>query len=289
MASYGKYPLTEVDQDALMRPLTKFNTVIKDAGHIPRMVRGAFRAMTTGRSGAAHLGLPYDVQYHAVDGDDIWADPAHGVFPAGRVAPDPASVGAAVEAILTAERPLIVCGGGVVIAGAMAALDRLARRLDIAVATSISGKGSLADDNPQSLGVVGSNGGTDETWEMMEAADLVIFMGCRAGSTTTSRWSAPKPGAQIVHFDSDPMVVGANYPTEVGVVGDLRFALEAVNGVLDGREDLPAFGGAARVAELKARKFARFDALAASVETPIRPERVIDTLNRHLPDATRSS
>src|SRR5690606_30777293 len=51
VASYGKFPLTEVDQEALMRPLTKWNTVIRRADHIPRMVRTAFRAMTTGRSG----------------------------------------------------------------------------------------------------------------------------------------------------------------------------------------------------------------------------------------------
>lgn len=287
VASYGKYPLTEVDQEALMRPLTKFNTVIKTADHIPRMVRGAFRAMTTGRSGAAHLGLPYDVQYHPVDEGDIWADPKHQTYPAYPTGPEPGAVDAAVEAILSSKNPLIVCGGGVVIAGAMASLDQIARRLDIPVATSISGKGSLADDHPQSLGVVGSNGGTDETWELMEAADLVVFMGCRAGSTTTSRWTAPKPGARIVHFDNDPMTIGANYPTEVGVVGDLRLALEQVVARLDALNPDVGFGGAAKVADCKARKFAKFAALAASDESPIRPERVIDALNRLLPhDAT---
>lgn len=284
VGSYGKYPLTEVNQDVLMAPLTKFNTVIKRADHIPRMVRAAFRAMTTGRSGSAHLGLPYDIQYDPVPGDDIWSDPAHATFPAYPTAPQPGAAQAAADAILTAERPLIVCGGGVVIAGAMAELDRLATRLDIAVATSISGKGSLADSHPQSLGVVGSNGGTDETWEMMENADLVVFMGCRAGSTTTSRWTAPKPGARIVHFDNDPMVIGANYPTEVGVVGDLRLALAQLNAELDTRDAPQGFGGAAAVADIKARKLAKFDALAASRETPIRPEAVIAALNRHLPD-----
>ena len=287
VGSYGKYPLTEVDQEALMRPLTKFNTVIKRADHIPRMVRGAFRAMTTGRPGAAHLGLPYDIQYDPVPAQDIWADPAHATFPAYPAAPAPGAAQAAVDAILSASRPLIVCGGGVVIAGAMAGLAQLASRLDIAVATSISGQGALADTHPQCLGVVGSNGGTDETWEMMEAADLVVFMGCRAGSTTTSRWSAPRPGARVVHLDSDPMVIGANYPTEVGVVADLGLTLAEMNRVLDGRAPVSGFGGAASVADIRARKMARFNALAASRDTPIRPEAVIAALNRHLPaDAT---
>ena len=283
VGSYGKYPLTEVDQEALMRPLTKFNTVIKKADHIPRMVRQAFRAMTTGRPGAAHLGLPYDIQYDPVDAADIWGDATHAEFPARRTGPQAADIEAAVDAILSAERPLIVCGGGVVIAGAVDELAQLAERLDVAVATSISGKGSLADRHPNSLGVVGSNGGTPETWEAMERADLVVFMGARAGSTTTSRWSAPKPGARIVHFDSDPMVVGANYPTEVGVVGDLRLSLAMVNAVLDGRDPVQGFGGAAQVADIRVRKFAGFAELAASDARPIRPERIIDTLNRHLP------
>jgi acetolactate synthase-1/2/3 large subunit len=288
VGTYGKYPLTEVDQNALMRPLTKWNTVIVQAAHIPRMVRTAFRAMTTGRSGAAHIGLPYDIQYDPVDPADIWADPKHQSFPAYPQGPEPGAAEEAIDVILSAKSPLIVCGGGVVIAGAMNELARLANRLDIPVATSISGQGSLADTHPQSLGVVGSNGGTDETWEAMEAADLVIFMGCRAGSTTTARWEAPKPGARIVHFDTDPMVIGANYPTEVGVVGDLRLSLAAVNAALDARGlGGTTFGGAKAVADIKARKFARFQYLADSTETPIRPERVVATLSRLLPeDAT---
>lgn len=171
------------------------------------------------------------------------------------------------------------------IAGAMAELDRLARRLDIPVATSISGQGSLADTHPNAVGVVGSNGGTDQTWEAMEAADLVVFMGCRAGSTTTARWEAPKPGARIVHFDSDPMVIGANYPTEVGVVADLRLSLAEANRVLDARaQGTSSFGGTAAVADLKARKFAAFAALADSEDAPLKPERVIASLQDALPE-----
>ncbi|MGB3246852.1 MAG: thiamine pyrophosphate-binding protein [Sulfitobacter sp.] len=285
VGTYGKYPLTEVDQQALMAPVTKWNTVIKKAEHIPRMVRAAFRAMTTGRSGAAHLGLPYDIQYDAVDPADIWADEKLATYPAYRAAPEPGAAEAAVDVILSAKSPLIVCGGGVVIAGAMEELDRLATRLDIPVATSISGQGSLADSHPNAVGVVGSNGGTDQTWEAMENADLVIFMGCRAGSTTTARWEAPKPGSRIVHFDSDPMVIGANYPAEVAVVADLKLALAAVNAVLDSRDQgHDTFGGAQAAADIKRRKFEMFHTLAASDATPILPERVIATLQRVLPE-----
>lgn len=288
VASYGRYPLTEVDQEALMRPLTKWNTVIRRADHIPRMVRQAFRAMTTGRSGAAHLGLPYDIQYDAVPEAEIWADPALARYPAYRTGPEDGAIRAAAEAILSARRPVIVCGGGVVIAGAMEELDRLATRLDIPVATSISGQGSLAETHPNCVGVVGSNGGTDETWEAMAGADLVIFLGCRAGSTTTSRWEAPTAGTRVVQFDVDPMVLGAVYEIEVGVPGDLLLSLTALNAELDRRgQGAATFGGAAAVADIRKRKFDRFAQLADSNEAPIRPERIIASLQKVLPeDAT---
>jgi acetolactate synthase-1/2/3 large subunit len=285
VSTYGKFPLTEVDQEALMRPLTKWNTVIRKAEHVPRMMRAAFRAMTTGRPGSAHIGLPYDVQYDDVDPADIWADRKLGHYPSYPQAPEPGAAEAALDAILSAERPLIVCGGGVVIAGAMDALDRFASRLDIPVATSISGQGSLAETNPVCVGVVGSNGGTDETWEAMTSADLVVFMGCRAGSTTTARWEAPHPGSRIVHFDSDPMVLGANYQAEVAVLGDLRLALDQLNAALDAREDASArFRGAEIASDIRRRKFEAFMRYAETNETPLRPERVVAALQKILPE-----
>ncbi len=285
VSTYGKFPLTEVDQEAMMRPLTKWNTVIRKAEHVPRMMRAAFRAMTTGRPGSAHLGLPYDIQYDDVDPADICADRKLGHYPSYPQAPQPGAAEAALDAILSAKRPLIVCGGGVVIAGAMEALDRFASRLDIPVATSISGQGSLAETNPVCVGVVGSNGGTDETWEAMTSADLVVFMGCRAGSTTTARWEAPHPGSRIVHFDSDPMVLGANYQAEVAVLGDLRLALDQLNAALDAREDASArFRGAEIASDIRRRKFEAFMRRAETNETPLRPERVVAALQKILPE-----
>ena len=63
----GKFPLTELDQQALYKPLTKWNTTVDRVDQIPGAVRGAFRAMTTGRPGAAHICLPYDLQKQAID------------------------------------------------------------------------------------------------------------------------------------------------------------------------------------------------------------------------------
>ncbi len=283
VTSQGRFPLTELRQDELFRPLTKFNGLIDHAGRLPVMVRQAFRAMTTGRPGAAHLGFPFDVQKQPVDNDQIWAQADFAHFPAWPVAPDARAVEAAVEAILNAKNPIVICGGGVVIAAAGHELARLAERLDLVVATTVSGQGSLSDSHPNCLGVVGSNGGVLETRTVVEEADLVIFIGCRAGSVTTERWRYPKPGTKVVHIDSDPMAISASYETGYPVLGDARLGLAAMNAALEASDTKSRFGGAARIARAKRDKFAAFDALAASLDVPIKPERVVADLNAVLP------
>lgn len=280
----GRYPLTELDQDALYRPLTKWNTVIDSASRLPAAVREAFRAMTTGTPGAAHIGLPIDVQKGAVPDVEIWAQAEHGTFPAWPVGPDPRAVEKAAAALLSAKSGVIVCGGGVVLAGGEAELARLAEALRMPVATTISGQGAIADSHPLSIGVVGSNGGVLATRKVVAEADLVLFIGCRAGSVTTERWQFPTPATRIVHIDSDPMAVSANYPTEAAVIGDARLALAALADAVEA-EITPAHagnGGAARAAVARSEKWAAFERLAASDERPITPERVIATLDRIL-------
>src|SRR6187402_1627159 len=124
--SRGRYPLTELDQRTLYKPLTKWNTVCDRAEQVPQAFRGAFRAMTTGRPGAAHICLPYDLQKHEVNADDVWAQEGHDRFPAMRTRPDSASVERAADKLVAARAPVIICGGGVINAGACAALESLA-------------------------------------------------------------------------------------------------------------------------------------------------------------------
>src|SRR3989440_6356762 len=163
VASRNRFTLTELDQRALMRPVTKWNAVLDRAADVPRTFRQAFEAMTTGRPGAAHIALPFDVQTAPVDAGDVWADPSLGVYPSRRSAPDPEMVELATKVLRSAKQPLFICGGGVVISRAQTELCELAEKLAAAVATTISGKGSIDERCAQSVGVVGSNRGTPET------------------------------------------------------------------------------------------------------------------------------
>jgi acetolactate synthase-1/2/3 large subunit len=284
VSSRGRFTLTELDQRNLFRPLTKWNGVVDKASQLPAMVRAAFRHMTAGRPGAAHLGVPFDVQRDAVDDADIWADSRYGRYPALRVGPDPEAIRAAAERLLRARRPLIVAGGGVVISGAMHALKALADAMDCPVATTISGQGSISELDPLSVGVVGSNGGTEETRSIVEASDLVFFIGCRAGSVTTERWRYPKLGTPVLHLDIDPSVPGTIYPTEVPLIGDARLGLEALAAAVAAFGNRIGNGDArSRVESARQVKFAAFQALAVSSERPIRPERIVAEFEALLP------
>lgn len=283
----GRYTLTELDQEALFRPLTKWNRVIDQAADLPKTVRAAFRAMSTGKPGSAHIGLPFDVQQKPVDESEIWADAALGHFPAQRTGPDADSIANAAEVILAGAQPIFICGGGVVISGAETELQALAEMLEAPVATTVSGQGSLSDAHPLAVGVVGSNGGTPETRAIVDAADVVVFVSCRAGSVTTERWRHPAPGkTKIVHIDVDPGVIGANYATDAAVVGDARLALSALIEEISrsGAGHAARAGIRDRIAELKKQKFDAFRQLAESDEHPIRPERLISDLQAVLPD-----
>ncbi|WFF81690.1 thiamine pyrophosphate-binding protein [Delftia tsuruhatensis] len=282
----GKFPLTELDQQALYRPLTKWNTTIDRVDQIPHAVRSAFRAMTTGRPGATHICLPYDVQKHALDPADVWAQPGHDRYPAYRSAPDPAAVAEAADRLVAARCPVLICGGGVLIAGASAALDALATLLNAPVCSSVSGQGSLAGSHPLNAGVVGTNGGVEATRAVVAQADLVMFIGARAGSTTTEHWQMPSRKVTIVHLDVDAMTIGTNYRTDVALVGDALLGLQALHAAVQqriARRPADAADGAALAATARAAKQAFFAPLAASLERPIKPECVVDTLNRLLP------
>jgi acetolactate synthase I/II/III large subunit len=280
VSARGRFTLTELDQRALMKPLTKWNAVLDRSADIPRTFRAAFEAMSTGRPGAAHIALPFDVQNAPVERSEVWADPTLGSFPARRSAPDPFFVELAAKLLRGAKNPLFICGGGVVLWAAEAELLSVAEKTGAPVATTVSGKGSIDERSPYAVGVVGSNGGTPETRAVVDAADVIVFVGCRAGSVTTERWRHPAPGrAKIIHVDVDPLVPGTNYKVDVPIVGDARLSLAALDEALSGFQRK---GDLAFIEAKKRDKFEAFQTLAASADVPIKPERVVATLERLL-------
>ncbi len=282
--SRGRYPLTELDQNSLFKPLTKHNDMLDDASRLPAQLRETFRAMTSATPGAAHLGFPFDTQKANLVPQEVHGEKAMGHFPSTRSCADVREIERAIELLTSANKPIIICGGGVVLSGACDELLQLAQALNIPVATTVSGQGTIAETHPLALGVVGSNGGVPQTRAVVDDADLVFYIGCRAGSVTTERWRSPEEGTTIIHLDSDPKVIGTNYPTSASLVGDAKLTIASLITNLETRDEVRDHDGAKRVAGAVNSKFEDFTKLATSNASPILPERIIADLQNELND-----
>ena len=279
-SSVGKYPLTELRQDELFKPLTKWNAILENAKNLPSLIRKAFRVSSTGRPGATHLCFPIDVQKSEIDPSDIWSQKDFSTFPAWPTRSSKEKIKDFVKIIEQSSKPLIICGGAILFSKAEKIFKEVVEKYNIAVASTISGKGSLEDDHQNYLGVVGSNGAVLETREVVQNADLVIFIGCRAGSVTTEKWQYPNRNQKIIHIDNDPEVISANYKTELSIVSDAKLFLEDLQEI--GLQKV--FNGTEDIKKSKESKWKNFYNLAKSSSLPIKPERIVSDLNSVLPD-----
>jgi acetolactate synthase-1/2/3 large subunit len=288
LSGEGRNVLTALDQQALFAPITKWCTVVKQADRVPDVMRKAFRVATSGRPGAVQITLPMDILNEETEDPLLHAEEACRTYPAYRTRPDPAAVEKTAELLLQAESPIIVAGGGAVTSQAWPEITALAEALDIPVGTSITGKGSISEDHPLSLGVVGSNGARTYGNAILESADLIFYIGCKTDSVTTVNWTFPplSTSKTIIHVDVDPIEIGNNYPTTVGLVGDAKLAvadlLQAVQKKLESSA-YPRRAPLERVTDQMAAWWAEFDEKAKMQSTPIKPQRVIEKLAEALP------
>lgn len=253
VTQHGRGVLTELDQESLFRPVTKWNSRINSAATMAEMTRRALRMATAGRPGATHLSLPADVLEGETPDASVWGVPEFASAPALRTRPDAALVERAAAVIEQAQRPVIVAGGGVMTSQAWDALTAFAEATNIPVATSINGKGSIAETSPVAVGLVGGNGARGYTNELVAGADLVVFIGTRTDSTTTHHWKVPAihGGVAAIQIDVEPYEIGNNYRLAVALAGDARLALQDLLAAID------------RPDSLRQRHQARIDGLVA--------------------------
>ncbi|MQA01775.1 MAG: thiamine pyrophosphate-binding protein [Streptosporangiales bacterium] len=227
-ASRGSGALTEIDQLSLFAAVTKWRVSVERAGDIPGLVAEALSHALTGRPGPVALVLPEDVLDEEVVVGKLPAELTG--LAAGDLRPRPtvgaAELDATAELLLAAQRPAIVAGSGVHHSSAWAELGQLAEAAACPVATTIHGKGAIAETSDLSLGVAGNNGGRPYVNEYLATADTVLFVGTRANATDTNSYTTPARGeANIVHLDIDPRRAGANYPGSRRLVGDAAVVL----------------------------------------------------------------
>ena len=278
--SIGHFPLTELNQKELFKPLTKWNEILNNPKKLGENIRKAFKTSTSGRPGACHLSFPFDVQTAEISDEDIWVNKKYCKFPSDPIKPDPKKIDLIAKEISKAKNPIIICGGAIKNSFAEKELKKLVEKLNIVLATSVTGKGTLEDAHPNSLGVVGSNGGSLYTREVLQRSDLVIFIGCRAGSVTTEKWQYPSSKSKIIHIDIDPQVIGANYKTHISLVADAKKSLIELNKKIKKNN----FNGNKIVKGTKRKKFTEFNKLCKEKKGLIKPERIVKEINNAMPD-----
>jgi len=275
----------EVDDVPAFEAVTKWNATVDAVERIPDMLRQAFRSAVTGAPGPVHLQFRGNEGQIDQDEADMEAlcELRYAQVPPFRPEPDAASVRGALTLLQEARKPVIVAGGGVRASSAAHELVALAEKLQIPVATSLNGKGSICGSHPLSVGVVGTYS-RESANHVVAAADLVLFIGTEAGGMTTHFWTVPKVGVAAIQIDIDPEVLGRNYPLKVAVNGDAKATLSRMLSESDAASGARRKPWLATVRSLCLEYRAKYRKLLESEAVPIRPERLCSELTRHTPD-----
>jgi acetolactate synthase I/II/III large subunit len=232
--SRGTGALTEIDQVALFAAVTKWHVVVDRADDIPGAVREAVSAAVSGRPGPVVVIVPEDVLDARVSPRPVLAAADATAGPASRPAAAADDVRAAALMLTRADRPVIIAGSGVHSSMAWDELAAIAERRAIPVATTIHGKGAIADRHPLSIGVVGNNGGRSYANDLAAAADAVLIVGSRANATDTNSWTGPpRQGVPVAQIDVSAERAGRNFPAAVRLTGDARTVLAQLLAHLD--------------------------------------------------------
>lgn len=216
------------DNPRIFEPVVKEWWQPSRVDELPFVLHRAWNQMLSGRPGPVLLDLPMDVQADAAEvviPDPDQREARHGPRAAA------ADVERAAALLRAAKRPVIVAGGGVMLAGAWAELTALAERLGAPVVTTWQGKGAIDETHELNAWSIGDTASTSGN-QLAAAADVLLAVGCRFTDWSASSWrkgvTFSIPPARLIHLDIDPREIGKNYPVEVGLLGDARATMEDV-------------------------------------------------------------
>ncbi|MBO9433104.1 thiamine pyrophosphate-binding protein [Ruegeria sp. R13_0] len=223
-----KHGLTGVDQTRLYDSICKESFVLTNAREIPFLIRRAFRVATSGRPAPVHIRVPINIFGEEAEITDLYAEPDYSTYPAHRPVADHSKIRAAIDVLLAAQKPAIVCGQGALISQASDAILELAERLQIPVGTTTPGKGTIPEDHPLALRVIGGRGGMEYSNQYLLEADTIFFIGSNTDSAGTDHWKLyGDPNTKnFLHLDIAEAHVGNTFPLKVGLVGDARATIE---------------------------------------------------------------
>jgi acetolactate synthase-1/2/3 large subunit len=233
-AMLGRDAFQETDILGITQPITKHNVLVQDVTRLADAMREAFAIALEGRPGPVLIDVPKDVQNQQVEFHPRAPVP-RAAWPPVRPTARPPDCPAAARLIAAAERPLIMAGHGVILAGAYQELRAFAERTDIPVITTLLGISSFPESHPLHLGMPGMHGEVQVN-RAIQNADLIIGIGLRFDDRVTGNLAGFAPRAQLIHLELDPTELGKNVPTAVGLLGDCRALLRELLRLVEQRD-----------------------------------------------------
>ena len=211
-----------VDIESIAKPVTKWAVTVREPALVPRVFQQAFHLMRSGRPGPVLVDLPIDVQLAEIEFDIDTYEP----LPVYKPKASRGQVEKALTMMMSADRPLIVSGGGVLNAAAEDLLVEFAELVNVPVIPTLMSWGAIADDHPLMAGMCGLQTAHRYGNANMLASDFVLGMGNRWANRHTGSVEVYTKGRTFVHVDIEPTQIGRVFGPDLGIVSDAKFALE---------------------------------------------------------------
>jgi tartronate-semialdehyde synthase len=276
VARLHKEDFQAVDIASIAEPVTKMAVTVLEPAQMPGVFAKAFHLMRSGRPGPVLIDLPFDVQMAEIDFDPETYAPLLPYKPAATRA----QVERALDLLDAAERPLIVAGGGIVNADAAEQLVAFAELIGVPVIPTLMGWGTIPDDHPLMVGMVGLQTAHRYGNATMLASDFVLGIGNRWANRHTGGLDTYRRGRTFVHVDIEPTQIGRVFAPDYGIVSDAAAALDLFVEVARERADAGRLKDRSSwVQECRERKRTmlrrtHFD------DVPVKPQRVYEEMNR---------
>lgn len=229
----GRDGFQEVDITGITLPVTKHNYLVRRPEDIGPTLKEAFYLARSGRPGPVLVDIPKDV-FIAKGAYTVPETTGRKSYQPTLV-PNMRQVRLAAEMINSAKRPLIMAGHGVILSGAEDQFLEFVVKSKLPVIFTLLGLGSMDEEHPQSLGMMGMHGHRAAN-RALDECDLLINFGARFDDRATGRLSGFAPNAKVIHVDIDPAEIGKNVPTDVPVVGDVKEVLQLLTPEVKSRD-----------------------------------------------------
>jgi tartronate-semialdehyde synthase len=266
-----------VDIVEIVKSITKKAYCIKDPAKVPWIFREAFKIMKEGSPGPVLIDLPLDVQKELIDYDPETDAP----LPILPPPPNPKQVSKALDMIIEAEKPVMLLGGGVIIADACKEFLAVAEAMQIPVVTTYMGKSGIPWNYPLMAGQVGIQCNTRSGNQVFLESSLVLAVGVRFNDRHTGDIDVYKGERKFIHVDVDPAQLGKNLMPDLGICADAKLTLEALLGEIKNRSIKP------RAIDIKIPQIRKeLERKTDYDDIPIKPQRVFREINEFFDEET---